>query len=127
MYTLRKKANTGTSVTVANNSLNVNGEQVALKEPLKLVDGSADNDVINMYKYLQAVGQTGSTVFGHMDDVSQKAGSLSLSSSDTKDITGSVSGLTGFESSDCFSGYVTRYNLFHSSSQQLTDTKENQY
>lgn len=60
-----------------------------------------------------------------MDDVSQKAGSLSLSSSDTKDITGSVSGLTGFESSDCFSGYVTRYNLFHSSSQQLTDTKEN--
>ncbi|WP_181991093.1 glycoside hydrolase family 26 protein [Eubacterium ventriosum] len=120
-----KKANTGTSVTVANNSLNVNGEQVALKEPLKLVDGSADNDVINMYKYLQAVGQTGSTVFGHMDDVSQKAGSLSLSSSDTKDITGSVSGLTGFESSDCFSGYVTRYNLFHSSSQQLTDTKEN--
>lgn len=120
-----KKAETKTAVTVANNVLNVNGEQSALKVPSKLVDNNADNNVINMYKYLQAVGQTGSTVFGHMDDVSQKAGSTDLSESDTKDVTGSISGLTGFESSDCFSGYVGRYNLFHNSSQQLEDTKEN--
>lgn len=45
-----------------------------------------------------------------MNDTCYKAGSDEFTSSDTKDITGSISGIVGFESADSFSDYADKYN-----------------
>ena len=54
-----------------------------------------------------------------MNDTCYKAGSDEFTSSDTKDITGSISGIVGFESADSFSDYADKYNKQHKKEKQL--------
>ncbi|MGN8774140.1 glycosyl hydrolase [Candidatus Weimeria sp. HCP3S3_B5] len=71
----------------------------SLKLPvtIKTVDPKATNDVKNTYAYLQAIGRSQKMIFGHQNEYWDKAGSSKLSSSDTKDVTGSYAGVMGID------------------------------
>lgn len=68
-----------------------------LATTISLVDPNATADTKAVYSYLQSVGNSDSVLFGHQDDTWQKAGSSSLSNSDTKDVTGSIPGVVGID------------------------------
>lgn len=89
-------------VTVENGNLittNKSGESetTALATDISLVDKDASSSVKQIYSYLKAMGDTESVLFGHQNDTHHKAGSKSLSESDTYDITGSYSGVIGMD------------------------------
>lgn len=75
------------------------GQKVAIAESVALVDAKAIDATKNLYAYLKAVGESDSVIFGHQNDTHHKAGSLgeSFSSSDTKDVTGSIAGVVGID------------------------------
>ncbi len=75
------------------------GQKVAIAENVALVDAKAIDATKNLYAYLKAVGESDSVIFGHQNDTHHKAGSLgeSFSSSDTKDVTGSIAGVVGID------------------------------
>ena len=64
---------------------------------MALVDAEAIEATKQLYAYLKAVGESDSVIFGHQNDTHHKAGSAALSNSDTKDITGSISGVVGID------------------------------
>ncbi len=72
-------------------------QKTALASAVSLADPSADASVRRVYAYLQAVGASDSVIYGHQNDISHKAGSPELSNSDTKDVTGSISGIFGID------------------------------
>lgn len=89
-------------VSIENGNLittNKNGEQetTVLATDISLVDKDASSSVRQIYSYLKAMGDTDSVLFGHQNDTHHKAGSKSLSESDTYDITGSYSGVIGMD------------------------------
>ncbi|MDE7359328.1 MAG: hypothetical protein K2N39_07885 [Lachnospiraceae bacterium] len=75
------------------------GQKVAIAENVALVDAEAKAQTKNLYAYLKAVGESDSVIFGHQNDTHKKAGSMGegFSSSDTKDITGSIAGVVGID------------------------------
>ncbi len=75
------------------------GQKVAIAEKVALVDANAMEATKNLYAYLKAVGESDSVIFGHQNDTHKKAGSLGegFSSSDTKDVTGSIAGVVGID------------------------------
>lgn len=75
------------------------GQKVAIAENVALVDAKAIDATKNLYAYLKAVGESDSVIFGHQNDTHHKAGSLGdgFSSSDTKDVTGSIAGVVGID------------------------------
>ncbi|MDE5718289.1 MAG: hypothetical protein K2I53_11885 [Lachnospiraceae bacterium] len=75
------------------------GQKVAIAENVALVDAGAKETTTKLYAYLKAVGESDSVIFGHQNDTHKKAGSLGedFSSSDTKDITGSIAGVVGID------------------------------
>ena len=89
-------------LSVVNNKLNAyktTGElqSTDIASAITLVDGNADENTKVLYAYLKAVGDSDSVIFGHQNDTWHKAGISGLSNSDTKDVTGSISGVVGID------------------------------
>ncbi|GHV29410.1 hypothetical protein AGMMS4952_15090 [Spirochaetia bacterium] len=86
-----------------------------LASSVTLVDGSATPATAKLYAYLDAVGKSDYVIYGHQNDFHHKQGGMyeGASSSDTKDITGSISGVVGIDAlsfvGDEFPGGVTGY------------------
>ena len=65
---------------------------------IKLVDNKTDGQTVALYRYLAAVAKAGKVIYGHENDAHHKMfRPENGTSSDTKDITGSYSGIVGFD------------------------------
>lgn len=106
--TVRLDTETRLSTTAA--GLTVNGSVFPYETEVKLADENADASAVALYRYLKAVGESDGTLYGHMEDTVLKAGAGDLSESDTKDVTGSLSAVVGFDCGNLFSGFASRYN-----------------
>lgn len=109
----------GMSVSAAQNQ----GETYEIQ--LQLADPKADASVLALYQYLKAVGSSDRVLYGHMEDTLLKAGAENLSESDTKDMTGSLSAVVGFDCGGAFSGYASKYNERHMGEQLPDDCEGN--
>ena len=89
-----------------------NGSTSNLPSKVEMVDKAATAETKGVYAYLAAVGNTDSVIYGHQDDTWQKAGSSSLTESDTKDVTGSNAGVLGIDTLSLTGNEysATRYN-----------------
>ncbi|SFR84177.1 glycosyl hydrolase [Anaeromicropila populeti] len=87
------------AVQVTANTVTANGETVSVSPSVNLADDKAEDYVAQLYAYLQAYGDTSSVMFGHQNDTNNKAGTkgADFTSSDVKDITGSISGVVGVD------------------------------
>ena len=103
-------------------TLTVNGEPVDYADSVRLADPDADEETAAVYQYLKAVGESGSTIYGHTEDTVLKAGTSSLSWSDTQDMTGSISGIVGLDCGNLFDGFAAKYNSRYGGS--LPETTE---
>lgn len=66
---------------------------------ISLVDKNASKSTVNLFKYLYAVGKSHYVIYGHENDTHHKMfRPEGGSESDTKDITGALSGVVGFDS-----------------------------
>lgn len=72
---------------------------------LRLVDPKATREAQTLYLYLQAVGNSDSVIFGQEENTWSKAGSPTLSWSDTMDLTGSYAGIVGIDTTTITSEY----------------------
>lgn len=93
------KAQKGAGITVSDDGRTLttaSGEQVAIAADVALVDAEAIEATKQLYAYLKAVGESDSVIFGHQNDTHHKAGSGDTNS-DTKDVTGSISGVVGID------------------------------
>ncbi len=72
---------------------------VAANTAINLADDEAEEYVSDLYAYLEALGKTDSVIFGHQNDIHHKTGSRGsgFTNSDTKDVTGSISGVVGID------------------------------
>lgn len=69
-----------------------------VNEKLVPADKKATKDAVGLYRYLDAVGRSGYVIYGHENDVHHKMfRPEGGSESDTKDVTGSLAGMTGFD------------------------------
>ena len=105
-----QQVQTETSISETEDTLIVNVESIAYPNEVSLVDANADETTVATYQYLKAVGQSKGTIYGHMEDTVLKAGNSQLSNSDTKDITGSISGIVGLDCGNLFDGFADKYN-----------------
>jgi mannan endo-1,4-beta-mannosidase len=92
-----KVAEAQTPITVNSDSIVANGTTQSTLSNVKLVDDKAIANTAKLYAYLEAIGKTDSVLYGHQNDTTHKAGNSALSNSDTKDMTGSVSGVMGID------------------------------
>ncbi|MDR3284579.1 MAG: hypothetical protein LBS97_05325 [Treponema sp.] len=78
----------------------INPASLSLASSVTLVDGGASPATARLYAYLDAVGKTDYVLYGHQNDLHHKRGSVytGSSTSDTKDITGSISAVVGIDS-----------------------------
>lgn len=69
-----------------------------VNDKLVPADKKATKDTIGLYRYLDAVGRSGYVIYGHENDSHHKMfRPEGGSESDTKDVTGSLAGMTGFD------------------------------
>lgn len=69
-----------------------------VNKSLVLSDKKADSAAVGLYRYLDAVGKSGYVIYGHENDAHHKMfRPEGGSESDTKDVTGSLAGVTGFD------------------------------
>ncbi|MDE7321210.1 MAG: hypothetical protein K2N73_00520 [Lachnospiraceae bacterium] len=92
----------GAGIQVVDNGRNLqtaSGQKTPIAENVALVDAKAIDATKNLYAYLKAVGESDSVIFGHQNDTHHKAGSMGeeFSTSDTKDVTGSIAGVVGID------------------------------
>lgn len=92
----------GAGIRVVDEGRNIqtaSGKKFAIAENVALVDAEANDATKNLYAYLKAVGESDSVIFGHQNDTHHKAGSTGegFSTSDTKDVTGSIAGVVGID------------------------------
>lgn len=100
-------------------------QETKIVSDVTLADPSANLAARRVYAYLKAVGSSDSVIYGHQNDISHKAGSKELSNSDTRDVTGSISGIFGIDTLSLTGNEYSaeRYNEeFHAS---LEPTAEN--
>lgn len=93
------KAQKGAGITVSEDGRilkTASGQEIAIAENVALVDADAIDATKQLYAYLKAVGESDSVIFGHQNDTHHKAGSGDTNS-DTKDVTGSISGVVGID------------------------------
>ena len=64
---------------------------------VKLVDDKASKETADLYAYLEAIGKSDKVIYGHQNDTHKKAVYHDGTESDTKDITGSISGIVGID------------------------------
>lgn len=76
-------------------------ETTGLENSVTLVDKNASDNTKLIYSYLQAVGKSNGTIFGHQNDTTDKAGTVedknSNIHSDVYDVTGSTAGIIGID------------------------------
>ncbi len=94
--------NAGNAVSVSGGAITTakadgTSETTALSTEVNMVDKDATAAARAVYAYLEAVGTSDSVIYGHQNDIWHKAGSASLSNSDTKDVTGTISGVVGID------------------------------
>lgn len=82
-------------VTVSSYRVNDN----ALNLEKSIVSENAGSYVSDLYAYLETLGTTDAVIYGHQNDTIHKSGTtgIDLTSSDTLDITGSLSGIVGID------------------------------
>lgn len=85
------------STIPVNDQTNLSLDDLTLPSAVTLVDKDADAATKAVYAYLKAVGESDYVIYGHQSDTWHKAGSKELTNSDTKDVTGSISGIVGFD------------------------------
>lgn len=71
-----------------------------LQTPSKssFVDSNITDEASSLYAYLMGIGKSDKVIFGHQNDTHHKGGKLENgTNSDTKDITGSISGIVGID------------------------------
>lgn len=119
------KDSTKTSVKALADGVEINGTKETYEMQLQLADPKADASVLALYQYLKAVGSSDGVLYGHMEDTLLKAGAENLSESDTKDVTGSLSAIVGFDCGGAFSGYASKYNERHMGEQLPDDCEGN--
>ena len=73
------------------------GDSVQTPSQIALADGEADENVRRVYSYLKAVGESDNVLFGQQNNIQNKAGSSSLSESDTYDVVGDYSAVFGID------------------------------
>lgn len=118
------KAATDTKLTGSDSALTVNGKSHTYAREIQLADSKADASAVALYQYLKAVGESNGALYGHMEDTVLKAGASDLSISDTKDLTGSLAAINGFDCGGLFSGFAAKYNQRHPGENQLPKTVE---
>ena len=70
-----------------------------VNQDLHPVDAKATSEAVALYRYLHAVGKSGQVIYGHENDVHHKMFCPENGSeSDTKDVTGALAGVVGFDS-----------------------------
>ena len=69
-----------------------------MTEQISLADKDAINSAKALYSYLFALQEAGQVLFGHQNDTHKHVTSREDVYSDTKDITGSISGIAGIDS-----------------------------
>lgn len=72
-------------------------QKTKLAATVSMADKKATAQAKKLYAYLKAVGASDSVIYGHQNDIHHKAGNADLSNSDTKDVTGSISGVFGID------------------------------
>lgn len=117
-------ANSMTEITATSVDLTVNDQTVRFATQVQLADFAADESTVALYQYLKSVGQTDAVIYGHMEDTVLKAGSSQLSESDTKDLTGSIAGLDGFDCGNLFAGFAAKYNAMHPEAIAIPETTQ---
>jgi len=77
----------------------VNPEDLSIPSTVKLVDSGATEKTADLYAYLKGVGKSDYVLYGHQNDTHHKAGHKDTdnTNSDTKDVTGSTSAITGID------------------------------
>lgn len=91
-------AQNNSTITVSGNTLTTaSGKKTEIPSEIKLVDGNADENTRRIYSYLQAVGNSTDVLFGQQNNIQNKAGSKSLSESDTYDVVGDYSAIFGID------------------------------
>lgn len=87
-----------TAVPKSQEKVEVSSMSSTMPTTVKLVDSSAIEKTADLYAYLQGLGKTDKVIYGHQNDTHSKAVLHdSGSNSDTKDITGSISGICGID------------------------------
>jgi mannan endo-1,4-beta-mannosidase len=72
-------------------------ERFALRTDVHLADEQANKSTRRLYQYMEAMGRSGCVMFGHQNDLWDKAGAKELSFSDTKDVVGEYPGVVGMD------------------------------
>ncbi len=70
----------------------------AMPDKISLVDKDASDSVKALYSYLKALDAADQVLFGHQNDTHKHVTSREGVYSDTKDVTGSISGIVGIDS-----------------------------
>ncbi|MGN0145264.1 MAG: glycosyl hydrolase, partial [Clostridium sp.] len=87
-----------TSVPVKQNKVTVDEIADYMPKTVKLVDSEATPATADLFAYLAGIGRSGKVIYGHQNDTHWKAMYRNGgSNSDTKDITGSIAGVTGMD------------------------------
>lgn len=117
--TIKPKKNNATLSVSGNTLTTASGEKVTIPSQVTMADGKANESARALYAYLKAVGSSKDVLFGQQYNFNQKAGSSSLSDSDTYDVVGdyaAIYGLDGlalagneFSASRCNELYGTSY------------------
>ncbi len=100
--TIGRNDQTGLSVnggTLTSQKADGTSEATSIASAAALVDKNATAETAKLYAYLKAVGESDSVIFGHENDTWHKAGAKGdgFTTSDTADVTGSISGMTGID------------------------------
>lgn len=85
------------AVRVENGNLVTAVDSVPLPREIQLADKDACDSAKALYAYLAAMGKSQSMIYGKQNDTWRKAGSSSLTESDTKDVTGQLPGIIGID------------------------------
>lgn len=100
-------------------------ENLVLREKIFLVDKQADDKTRQLYCYLVAMGQSSRVMYGHQNDLWHKAGSKSLSFSDTKDVVGDYPAVLGMDVLSLLGNEFSaeRYNKDYAGKQDISDER----
>jgi len=104
--------------------LTINNQIIPYAESIQLTDSKANDATKALYQYLKAVGESNAVIYGHMEDTVLKAGTNELTYSDTKDLTGSISGINGLDCGNLFEGFAEKYNNRHPQNPQIPENTE---
>ena len=86
-----------TAIPTTQEKVTLDDLKATMPQSVKLVDSEATQSTADLYAYLIGLGKTDKVIYGHQNDTHHKAMYQGGSNSDTKDITGSISGLTGID------------------------------